>query len=98
MMTNKLMICMGCCLAMALIASCGNRNDETPKPQAYLRIDMPPHAYTLCDTSALPFTFEHSNMAQIEWKKAKRDEQWFTITYPKYKGFVFMTYKHIAGA
>ncbi|MBR3488819.1 MAG: hypothetical protein IKH33_05820 [Bacteroidales bacterium] len=97
-MTNKLIIWIGCCIALLLAVSCGNRNDEPPKPQAYLRIDMPPHAYTLCDTSALPFTFEHSNLAQIDWKKAKHGEQWFTLNYPKYKGFVFLTYKHIGGA
>lgn len=97
-MTHKLTIWVLCCMTLTLAASCGNRNDETPKPQAYLRIDLPPHAYTLCDTSALPFTFEHSSLAQIDWKKAKRGEQWFTVAYPNYKGYVFLTYKHIAGA
>lgn len=79
-------------------AGCGHRNDETPKPQAYLRIDLPPHAYTLCDTAALPFTFERSNLSQMEWKKNTAREQWFTLSYPQYKGYVFLTYKAIRGA
>lgn len=83
-------------LAAMLMASCGHVN-ETPKPQAYLRIDMPPHAYTVYDTAALPFTFELSNQAQVEWKKNLPREQWFTLTYPQYKGYVFMTYKRMAG-
>lgn len=82
---------------MLSLVSCNNRGDETPKPQAYLRIDMPQHAYTLCDTSLLPFTFERAEIAQIEWKKAKHGEQWFTLSYPKYKGYVFLTYKDIKG-
>lgn len=94
-MYRKLII--AACLCALLFQACHSRNDETPKPQAYLRIDLPPHSYTLCDTAALPFTFEQSSLSQIEWKKAKAGEQWFTLTYPKYKGYVFLTYKNIRG-
>lgn len=82
--------------AAAMLAACGD-NGETPKPQAYLRIDMPPHKYAVCDTAALPFTFEMSNLASVEWKKNMPRDKWFTITYPKYKGYVFMTYKAMNG-
>ena len=92
-MTLKMM---GCCIVAALMAACSD-SGETPKPQAYLRIDMPPHSYSLCDTSALPFTFELSNLASVEWKKNQPADKWFTVTYPKYKGYVFMTYKRISG-
>ena len=81
---------------MALLAACGNGN-ETPKPQAYLRIDLPPHAYSVCDTATLPFTFELSNLAEVQWKKNLPRDKWFTIAYPKYKGYVFMTYKAMNG-
>ena len=83
------------CLAV-LAAACSDSN-ETPKPQAYLRIDMPPHAYSVCDTTALPFTFELSNLAEVQWKKNLPRDKWFTIAYPKYKGYVFMTYKAMNG-
>lgn len=33
-----------------LLASCGGNGNYTPKPQAYLRIDMPEHEYFLLDT------------------------------------------------
>ena len=92
-MNRKLLYLMLCCLALA---AC-HQGNETRKPQAYLRIDLPPHAYTLCDTAALPFTFERSNLSQIEWKKNQPTDKWFTITYPKYKGYVFMTYKQMRG-
>ena len=96
-MYNKLMTFLGLGMMVALLAACGGRNDETPKPKTYLRIDLPPHAYTLCDTAALPFTFEHSSLAQVEWKKNLPRDKWFTIAYPKYKGYVFMTYKAMNG-
>ena len=80
----------------AVLSACSNGN-ETPKPQAYLRIDLPPHAYSVCDTAVLPFTFELSNLAEVQWKKNLPRDKWFTIAYPKYKGYVFMTYKAMNG-
>ena len=80
-----------------LLASCHGRNADTPKPQAYLRIDLPAHAYTQVDTSALPFCFDRSNIAAVEWKKNTPRDKWFTLAYPKYKGYVFLTYKGIHG-
>lgn len=46
MKTNKILI--GLAL-VALLAAC-HGNDYSPKPQAYLRIDMPKHEYFLLDT------------------------------------------------
>jgi gliding motility-associated lipoprotein GldD len=86
-----------CGAALLTEAACSRGGNETPKPQAYLRIDMPEPAYTLCDTAVLPFTFERSNLSQLEWKKVTPREKWFTLVYPKYKGYVFLTYKAIKG-
>lgn len=84
---------------LALLTSCHRHGDYAPKPQAYLRIDIPAHAYTLCDTAVLPFTFEQSNLSILDWKnKADRaNDRWFTIIYPQYKGYVFMSYKRLHG-
>lgn len=91
----------------ALCVSCGRGDDYTPKPKAYLRIDLPQHAYTAYDTAALPFTFEYSKSAVVEWKdvrhvdtlgnpvKAPKGERWLTVIYPQYKGYVFLTYKQL---
>ena len=95
-MYRRVFYCMLLAAGMALLAACGNGN-ETPKPQAYLRIDLPPHAYSVCDTATLPFTFELSNLAEVQWKKNLPRDKWFTIAYPKYKGYVFITYKAMNG-
>ena len=95
-MTKRVLYCMILLAGVAAVSACRNGN-ETPKPQAYLRIDLPPHAYSVCDTAALPFTFEMSNLAEVQWKKNLPRDKWFTIAYPKYKGYVFMTYKAMNG-
>lgn len=68
--------------AGCLLAAC--HNDYTPKPQAYLRIDMPEHAYWLVDTLptsingqtlpsvVLPFRFEANDSAQLTLKKPRQ--------------------------
>lgn len=94
---EKILLVVVCGAALLTGAACSRGGNETPKPQAYLRIDMPEPAYTLCDTAVLPFTFERSNLSQLEWKKVTPREKWFTLVYPKYKGYVFLTYKAIKG-
>ena len=80
-----------------MLASCGGAGDYSPKPQAYLRIDLPPHAYTVYDTAALPFTFEQSQLSEVVWKKGRKGEKWIDLRYPNYKGYVFLTYKELQG-
>lgn len=94
---KKILLTLMC--VVALLSACHRHNDETPKPQAYLRIDMPEQAYLLYDTMALPFTFERSTLAQVEWKKNpdRAADRWFTLHYPGQKGYVFLSYKSIRG-
>lgn len=98
-------------LACLLLCACRN-NDYTPKPQAYLRIDMPEHEYFLMDTmryadpntrsfdgkpyKILPFIFEANQC--IEWvdKDAPKGERWVDLKYPQWDGVVFLTYKRLA--
>jgi len=82
---------------LVFLASCGGPGDYSPKPQAYLRIDLPQHAYSLYDTTPLPFTFEQSRLSAVVWKKDLRGEKWIDIRYPDYKGYVFLTYKELHG-
>ena len=66
-----------------LFAACGG-GDYTPKPQAFLRIDMPEHDYWLVDTLpttidgqtmpsvVLPFLFEANDSAELTLKKPRQ--------------------------
>lgn len=98
-------------VAIALLAGCGG-GDYSPKPQAYLRIDMPEHEYFVMDTMRLPegfttlegkpyrtypFIFEANRC--IEWlnKDAPKGEVWLDLLYPQWDGVVFLTYKRLSG-
>ena len=70
-------------LAAMLFAACGG-GDYTPKPQAFLRIDMPEHDYWLVDSLpttidgqtmpsvVLPFLFEANDSAELTLKKPRQ--------------------------
>lgn len=98
-------------MAIAQLAGCGG-GDYSPKPQAYLRIDMPEHEYFVMDTMRLPegvttldgkpyrtypFIFEANKC--IEWlnKDAPKGEVWLDLLYPQWDGVVFLTYKRLSG-
>lgn len=63
------------------MASCGN--DYTPKPSAYMRIDLPEHSYWLVDTlhndlfgqampgTTLPFIFEANECTELTLKRPR---------------------------
>ena len=91
-------------LITLFLSSCGG--DYTPKPSAYLRIDMPEHRYAgIADTifgaaglpggggwGSLPFTFEANTCAVPTAKDAPRGEVWLDLNYPQWNGVVFLTY------
>ena len=68
----------------AVLAGCGSSDDYTPKPQAYLRIDLPEHDYWLVDTLplsveghtmpgiTLPFIFEANESVELTLKKPRQ--------------------------
>ena len=77
-----------------ILIGCGG-NDYSPKPQAYLRIDMPEHVYI--PTDSLPFSFEKNALSQINLKRNLTNEVWVDLVYPQWDGVVFLTYKHLSG-
>lgn len=75
-----------------LCVGCGG-GEDTPKPVAYLRIDMPEKDYHSFDTMGLPFSFEKAVDADVLWKKDTRTEKWIDLSYPQYRGVIYLTYK-----
>jgi gliding motility-associated lipoprotein GldD len=73
-----------------LFFSC--KNDVLPKPASHLRLDYPLATYASFENSC-PFAFEMNNDAVIKGQK----ECGFTITYPKMKATIYLTYKTVHG-
>ncbi|MGA9638839.1 gliding motility lipoprotein GldD [Flavobacterium sp.] len=76
--------------ASLLILSC--KDNVLPKPGSYLRLDYPEAQYATFENTC-PFDFEINSKAII---KAEKDCG-FSISYPKMKATIYLTYKPING-
>lgn len=80
------------------VSSCGSDADDiqTPKPNAYFRIDLPEKKYTLFSDSC-PYEFEYpSNYAVVLPDKDPNAEScWKNIVYPQFGAEVNLSYKPV---
>ena len=78
-------------IGIGLCAIIGCKDDVLPKPSGYLRLDYSEAHYANFQNKC-PFIFETNSAAVIE---AKSDCN-FTISYPKMKATIYLTYKPVA--
>jgi gliding motility-associated lipoprotein GldD len=77
-------------LFIILISVFSCKDAVLPKPASYLRLDYPEAEYANFE-SKCPFTFEMNSEAVIKGEK----DCGFTITYPKMKATIYLTYKPV---
>lgn len=78
-----------------IIAACSD--NETPKPRAYFRIDLPKKEYRLFDT-AYPYSFEYPVYGKINPRRDKAAQSyWLNIDFPAFKGTLYISYMEIHG-
>jgi gliding motility-associated lipoprotein GldD len=87
-MINRLVI-----VLFILLVSCNN-DQSSPKPFAYLRIDLPEAEYKVLEVDC-PYSFEYSDQANIVMKD--RSKCWINIYYPKNKATIYLTYVQLDG-
>ena len=76
-------------IAVSLLSfSC--KDDALPKPSSYLRLDYPEAKYVNFENEC-PYAFEMNSDAIIK----KEKDCGFTITYPKMKATIYLTYKPV---
>ncbi len=76
-------------ISLFSIFSC--KNEVLPKPPSYLRLDYTPADYVNFENSVLPCAFEINSEALIKGSK----DSGVTITYPKMKATIYLTYKPV---
>lgn len=81
--------------AVLILYTCSCRQDYTPKPRGYMKIDYPTKNYILFDEGA-PFTFNYPDYAQILPDKSKNAEPyWYNILFPDFDGTIYLSYKKV---
>lgn len=84
----RILIAIIACIAPLFMTAC--KDDVIPKPSSYLRLDYPMAKYADFENNC-PFTFEMNADAFIKGEK----DCGFTITYPKMKATIYLTYKPV---
>lgn len=77
-------------LLIVLLSVFSCKDEVLPKPASYLRLDYPVAKYVNFENQC-PFTFEMNSEAIIKGEK----DCGFTISYPKMKATIYLTYKPV---
>jgi gliding motility-associated lipoprotein GldD len=75
-------------ITILFVSSC--KKEVLPKPSGYLRLDYPEAKYVPFENNC-PYTFEMNSDAVIKGSK----DCGFTISYPKMKATIYITYKPV---
>lgn len=82
----------GLTLAFSAVVFTSCKDDVLPKPSSQLRLDYPVAEYAAFENHC-PFTFDINSDAVIK----EKTDCGFTITYPKMKATIYLTYKPVNG-
>ena len=86
---------MSCILIAVSIATIACKNNYTPKPRGYYRINLPDRAYQTFDTT-YPYRFQYPKYATIQSDtSANAEKYWINIVFPQFNGQVYLSYKEI---
>lgn len=81
-------------LGAVILTACQQEN-ETPRPYAYHRIDLPERSYQQLDSSLCPFAFDYPVAARIEKVNGAEHPCWMNIHYPTLNATIYLSYQPI---
>lgn len=80
-------------ITLFILASC--RQDHTPKPRGFFRIDLPEKEYVRFDT-LYPYSFEFPVYANvIPDTRPSSEPFWIDIEFPVFRGRIHISYKRV---
>ena len=80
-----------------ILLFCSCRNNYTPKPYGFMRIDFPEKKYKR-STDKLPYSFEYPVYSVIKPDTSRIAEPfWINIEFPGYNGKIHISYKKVHG-
>jgi gliding motility-associated lipoprotein GldD len=78
---------------MSMFSGC--REEYTPKPRGYFRIDFPEKKYVRFDTT-FPYTFEYPAYAKvIPDDRPTSEPYWINVDFPQFNGRIHISFKPV---
>ncbi|MGM0496325.1 MAG: gliding motility lipoprotein GldD [Bacteroidota bacterium] len=82
---------------LIFIYSCNNKDQSTPRPRGYFRIDLPEKQYKELQINC-PYSFEYPEYSEIIQDPNQEGKPcWVNIHIPEFKGDIHISYKNIEG-
>jgi gliding motility-associated lipoprotein GldD len=71
------------------------KEDYTPKPRGFMKVEYPPKIYTRFETDA-PFSFDYPEYARVVSDTSLNTEKyWYNIEFPVFDGTIYLSYKSV---
>lgn len=84
----------GFLIIILFLVSC--KENYTPKPRGYFRIDLPRKEYQKYDSDSLPYTFEFPVYAKISKDPlSPQQKYWINMDFPSLNATVYISYKKV---
>ena len=77
--------------AVILLLAVSCRENYTPKPRGYIRIDYPEKKYTSC-TAPQGYSFEYPVYGRVSKDSAGIHPDWLNIDFPQFAGTLYLSY------
>ena len=71
------------------------RQQFTPRPYGFYRVTIQPPEYSLIDIPGLPYRFELSQLAEIQFRESPDQAYWIDIVYPMLNAKIHGSYFRI---
>ncbi len=92
-LANYILYCMSALMLVCTSTSC--KQEHTPRPYGYMRLNIPDTAYHTFESAKTPYRFSLSQNANIQFKNIQSASQWFDISYPTLRANIHFTYTTI---
>lgn len=85
-------------MAFVLFLTAGCKQDYSPKPRGYLRIEFPEKSYIRFDSLSCPFSFDIPVYSRMEPDQNRFSQPcWLNLVFDRYKGAINLSYKPVEG-
>ncbi len=72
------------------------KENYTPKPRGYFRIDLPEKAYQNFDSTGFPYSFRYPDYATLSNDPyAPEQKYWLNINFPSFKATIHLSYRPV---
>jgi gliding motility-associated lipoprotein GldD len=83
-------------IIMMITATIGCKENYTPKPKGFIRIDFPEKKYTVYECSQ-GYSFEYPVYAKISGDSNIKHPEWLNIDFPQFDGKIYLSHIKIKG-